>query len=257
MVAVDGCLVLCFKLRVGLLACQSTKREQDAVGLVASAVHGSQGGKRRVRVGSHGAPVALHDAHHAESEVVDLDHLAHKRRSIARNELFGLLIAYHQHLALLLKVDIVDESPGQHVQLVDGCLIGINATKRGTDVVVAHGDGGSRLLHFRTHRFHILAETLACGADVAVVEGNVASFLQAIVRFRGGSSKHRHRVGEEVAHIVRHAVDKSIARSQQHDNHIDAPRHGKSRERSAQLVAAYRGVDFLNEIEHGFSPYII
>ena len=44
--------------------------------------------------------------------------------------------------------------------------------------------------------------------------------------------------------------DLSIAGSQQHNEHEDAPRYGKTGEERAQFVALYGSVYFLNKVYH-------
>ena len=48
--------------------------------------------------------------------------------------------------------------------------------------------------------------------------------------------------------LLHGGVDESVAGSQQHDNHEDAPRHGKARERRAELVPPSRRPYFCNYI---------
>ena len=87
------------------------------------------------------------------------------------------------------------------------------------------------------------------------IEIDPAALTQSGVGFRRHTTIDLHRVGEEVAAHLHRRIDESVAGTQQHDNHEDAPRHSETRERRAELVPPCRLPYFSDYISHSLFHY--
>ncbi len=214
------------------------KGERNLVGLVATAVHRPDGGKRCIDILTHAALVGLRDADDLEGEVAHAQRLSDERTDVAANKLARLRVADDQHLTAFALVDVVDETARQQLYLVDDSLVGRHAVERAADVVAARcGDGDSTLRDAGTERLDDVTVLVTCGAQVAVVERYRAALTHAVVGLRCRTAIHLHGVAEEVIGVVGEAVDEAVARTEEQDNHEDAPSHGEAGEGGAQLVA--------------------
>ena len=118
-------------------------------------------------------------------------------------------------------------------------MVGVDACHLGTDIflTVADGDRGAILC---PHLINDALELRIGGGDVTRLQTDAAPLLQTLIGFRGTPSEDHHGVGQEAFRLVQLRVNQSVARTQQYDNHEDAPRHSESCERRAQLVATGR-----------------
>ena len=96
------------------------------------------------------------------------------------------------------------------------------------------------------HIIYILAIGLVADEDVLVVERDASSFLQSLVSLGGFAREYSHGVGKESGALLQLGINQSVAGAQQEYQHEDTPGNGKSRERSAELVALRRAPYFFD-----------
>ena len=87
-----------------------------------------------------------------------------------------------------------------------------------------------------SHLVNILSKLCPSGFQVLHVQLYIAPFLQTFIGHRSPTAINLHRVGQEVAVHLHRGIDETVSGSQQHDDHKDAPRHSKSRERSTKFI---------------------
>ena len=238
MIGIQACAVFALKLLVGLLSGQAVKRKLYITHFVALVEHRAQRGVGRKGIASRVLRFLI-DAHHAEGETAHLDILSDKALDIVGQ--FGCrLVAQDEHLALLVQVNFVDEAAVEHLCLVDAIVIGIDARQRGVDVLLTAADGLGVLVLCGSRFIDIGAElTFGC-LQVAFLQADVTPLFQPLVGLAGLASEDFHRVAQKASALPQLRIDQSVARSEQHDEHEDAPGHGESRQACAQLVAARR-----------------
>ena len=159
-------------------------------------------------------------------------------------QLLRLLIAEHEHLALLTDIDVVDEAAVEHLHLVNLVVVGIDATHLRADILLPQTDGARGAI-LCTHLVDVVCELAGGDSHVALMQTDVTSLLQSLVGHRRLAAEDHHRTGEEAVVLLYRRIDEAIAGSQEHDEHEDAPRHGEARQRCAQLVASRRLPDFI------------
>ena len=120
-------------------------------------------------------------------------------------------LADDERLALLLVVDIVDESSMKEFEFVDFGLVGINTDEGGADIVVAERDGDTTLSDVSSNVVDIVVVFMFCGAEIFVIESDDSSLFQSIVGFGCLPSSHHHRVVEIASRVLHDGVDESVA----------------------------------------------
>ena len=80
---------------------------------------------------------------------------------------------------------------------------------------------------------------------------DVPSFFQPLIWHTGLSRPNLERIHGHVSALLFEGIEQTIARTEQHDEHEDAPCHGKSGKGRAQLVAPDGSVYLLYEVYHG------
>ena len=182
---------------------------------------------------------ALVDAYYLEGKVAHLHVFAHECLVVLGLQFLGLTVVDHQHLAAFLLVDLVDKTTVHQGALHNLRMDGIDTRDAHIHVILAvghHRTGGIG----STHIIDILLELRFCGSQVFRIEVDPAALAQSGIGFRRHTSIDLHRVGEEVAAHLHRRIDETIAGTQQHDNHEDAPRHSEARERRAEFVSPCR-----------------
>ena len=183
--AVQPLPVVGLELLVGLLRGQAVEGELYASGVVgAGAVDALDGG---VAAEGVGAPVLvlLVDAHHLEGQAAQVDVSAYEAfgcrlPSGDLQQLLGLFVAQHKHLALHAYVQLVDEASVLHLHLVYLRVVGVDAADAGVDVLLPQADGALRAV-LRSHGVDMVGELTGGDVDVAAVQPDAAPLLQPLV----------------------------------------------------------------------------
>ena len=66
-----------------------------------------------------------------------------------------------------------------------------------------------------------------------------------------------HRVRQPVLILLQVRIDETVAGTQEHDEHEDAPRHGESRERRAELIPPCRLPYFCYDVSHNILVFLV
>ena len=220
------------------------KLEYDIISLVSFVIHHPNRSERRISIAVHPAPIILVNAHNTESEAPHFDIPPHQISIMAWQEFFGLLLTQHDRFAPSVHIDLVDISPIKHFLLIDDGFIGIYARERGLHAVVVETDHHAIFRNHRSHSIDMGLKITPRLSNIRIIKRNISSLFQSVISLRRIARTYHHRVGQELSHMRKLCIDQSVARPQQEDQHKDAPRHGKSRECSTQLIALDRRPDF-------------
>ena len=128
-------------------------------------------------------------------------------------QLFGIILAYHHHLAVFLNVDGIHKASFEHLHLLYLGIARVHSVARCALVVVAVGECHSPLAHCGSCLVHIPGERGACNVEVRVAQLYWAPFLQSAVGFRCLSAEHTHRVAYVAVLLLQLGVYQSVAGS--------------------------------------------
>ena len=165
--------------------------------------------------------VASVDAGHAVDVVVDFDRLA--QRVVAAEEYSFERLVDDDHLAVVVDVGLIDETSLDDLDAFDLLDLGQRAAQADVGEAVEVGGRGAAVPRFGGDVVHF-GEFIDQNFEVPVFQVDAAPFVVAGVGLRGPAAGDGDRVGGVVAEIRQHAVLESVARSQQDDEHEDAPR---------------------------------
>ena len=151
----------------------------------------------------------LKDTHDLEGEVAYLDVLTYQRLVILRLQFFCHLVVEHEHLTLLLQVDVVDETSIEQFAFHNLRVNGEYARDLHVHIFLT-------IRHNRTDRVcgtHFIdgcLEFRVGGGEVTLIQPDVSSFAQAVVSLRGHTSVGLHRVRQEVVMLLDGGIDQTI-----------------------------------------------
>ena len=97
-----------------------------------------------------------------------------------RFQFLSLLVADHQHLALLLDVDVVDEATLHHLHLINLDMVGIDTSNLTTQILLSVADE-ARSEILGAHLVDNCLELLVSNVDVALAQVDPASLLHALI----------------------------------------------------------------------------
>ncbi len=172
-------------------------------------------------------------------------------RFLSLEERFGRLFVENDHFTALDHVDLVEKAPARDGHVVDMEHVGRTRGDLPRPVLLAVSHALGTAAQVAGYVFD-LGEVCAHELDGTFVETDRAVGTIALVGHRSPAGPEIDRVDGLSFEVAPHAVQQTLARSQQHDKHEDAPRHGKSREEGAHLVALHRFEYFTQNVEHGF-----
>ena len=250
MVAVQSTAIYFLEGLVGSFRLQSVEGELDvSYAVVVGTKHVLDG---RIRSICRGLAIArtLIDAYHLEGHITQFHVFAQQPLAVFRFQFLGLVICHHQHLAFLLQVYLVDVSATKQVALQNLTVYGVDTHNLQVVQILFSIAHRSTVVVNGTHVVDGARKLLLGGSQVLGVQVDATSLAQSLIGFRGVTPIGLHRVGEPVASLLYVGIDESVACTQQHDNHKNAPRHSKSCQCRAQLVASCRLPYFTNDISH-------
>ena len=206
-VVVDAGTIVLLKLLVIFLGLQILDGELQTSCIIALGVDGLDGGVGDESIGIVARFIILVNSYHLEVEVADLYVLAHQR-TVVFAEFLGLASAQHHILALLLHIDFVDESSGNHLRLVDFGMCRSHTHQRlACHIIIAIIDVHVILFQSSTHIIHVLAVGLVADEDVPVVERDASAFLQSLVSLGGFAREYSHGVGKESGALLQLGIN--------------------------------------------------
>ena len=232
-VGADDAAVFRFEGFVALEGGQAVGGQEDVVQLVALVVDGLQGAEGDVGFARFAVALVVVDAHHLIGHAPGVDKLADGLGVGLAEEDVGRLLVEDDDLAPLLQVDVVDEAPLGGLYGLDFRVVGVYAQQGEVDVLLAEADVEAALAHGGAHAGHVVGELRFGVRQVAVVQLDAPPFLQAVVRLGGPAGEDADGVERPLGRVLLESVDEAVACAQQHDEHEDAPRHGKARQEGA------------------------
>ena len=151
--------VAVLEVEVALFVVEPAGGEEQGIDFVAALlIDGLQGGEGHV-----GTPLPLiaHvavDTYHLESEGPHVDELSHGVGVELLKDGLGRVLVEHDHFALLLDVNLVDEASGNQLHGLDLDLRGRHAHQGGADVVCAVAQRYAALVHLCARLDYLLGE---------------------------------------------------------------------------------------------------
>ena len=106
-------------------------------------------------------------------------------------------------------------------------------------VVLPHGGSGTG---------HVVRKEFFGSLQVAVLQAYTAALLQSLIGLGRPSRIDADRIEGTLRRRVLESMNKTVSSTQQHNQHKDAPCHGKPCKERTQLVSLYRAVYFLKDI---------
>jgi hypothetical protein len=123
----------------------------------------------------------------------------------------------------------------------NGEMVGKDTAQSRVHVLLAKANHNRlRSLHLGTHLVDMVSELRLRGSQVFAVQRDGSSLRQSMIGFLGETAKNLHRVRQEACVLFYLRIEQSVTGTEQHQQHEDAPCHGKACERGAQFVATSR-----------------
>ena len=184
MVFVDAGTIILLKGLIVFHTLQILESKLYVASLVALGVNGLDGRERGECLVILSRFIVLVDSYHLEGKVTQLDILAYEQ-PIVFYQFLGLTTTHHNHLSALLHIDLIDESPFQHLYFVDFGMGRINTCQRLVGyIVVAIIDIHTILLQLSAHIAYLMCIDMIGDEHILVVEVDRSSFFQTIVGLR-------------------------------------------------------------------------
>ena len=182
MVGIDTTAIVGLEVFVRFLRFQSMESKLDIAGIVSiSPENALDGGIGRESLCLTILGILI-DANHLEHEIIDLDITSHQRLIVFGRQFFCLVTAQHEHLALLLQVDIIDESAIEHIHLVNLDMVGVNTQNAGTDILLIVADGNTDAIA-GTHLVNMVHEIASRCINITRLQTDCPTLLQTVVWF--------------------------------------------------------------------------
>ena len=124
----------------------------------------------------------------------------------------------------------------EHLYLVNLCVVGIDTANARSQILLTIADS-CRGVILCTHLVDSLRKLLFGNLPIALVQTNVTSFFEALIRLRGPVAEDHHGAIQEAVALLHIGIDQTITGTQQYNEHEDTPCHRKARECRAQFVA--------------------
>ena len=247
--------VIFFKLIVLLLCIESLRFQCQFTDVVAFGIDDFHRGERCKEIARTEGKISLPHAYNCKSTIVDVDGFANTVH-VWTEKMLLLVVVNHNHLSVLLQIQVVDESATSQFGTVYFLLLRIDSSECHTQMLLADGCRQAALLHGGCHLRHILFETFLGHADVPVVQLNPSPFLDAVERLGSESRIDVDGIQRKSFGVLLQRMDDAIAGTEQHDEQENATRHRNARCRRTHLVAHDGSPYFLQSINHFMVPSI-
>ena len=134
---------------------------------------------------------------------------------------------------------LVDETSAQQFHLINLRVVGIYTSHRGIQVEVAPADIGDGLIH-RAYLVDMLLELICRRRNIALLQRDATTLFQSLIGFGCLTAEDHDGVGQETAVLLQLGIDESVAGTQQHHEHEDAPGYSKASKCRPQFITLGR-----------------